>query len=72
MAGNKPESRILPANETESQLLLIWKEILGDKEISTTDTFQKMGGSSLSMMRLIARIYKDFSVRVSLKDLLVI
>ena len=69
MAANKPESRVLPANETESQLLFIWKEILGDKEISTTDTFQKMGGSSLSMMRLIARIYKDFGVRVSLKDL---
>lgn len=67
--GPKQETLVLPANEMEARLLLIWNEILGDKEISTTDTFQKMGGSSLSMMRLIARIYKDFSVRVSLKDL---
>lgn len=69
MTVPKPETHVLPANETEAKLLLVWKEMLGDKEISTTDTFQKMGGSSLSMMRLIARIYKDFSVRVSLKDL---
>lgn len=69
MTGPKQEIKVLPANETEAKLLLIWKELLGDKEISTTDTFQKMGGSSLSMMRLIARVYKDFSVRVSLKDL---
>lgn len=59
----------LPTNEIESQLLQVWREILGDKPISIDDRFNKIGGSSLSIMRLIGRIYKEFSVRVTLNDL---
>jgi mycobactin peptide synthetase MbtE len=64
-----PVEIIAPENEVEEKLLSIWKEILGDKAISTGDGFHKIGGNSLSIMKLIGRIYKEFKVRMSLSDL---
>lgn len=60
---------IPPANDIEEKLLAIWKEILGDKLISTEDSFHKIGGNSLSIMRLIAKIYTEYQVRISLRQL---
>ena len=60
---------IAPQNPTEEKVLAIWKEILGDKTISTDDSFIAIGGNSLSIMRLIGRIYKEFKVRITLNQL---
>lgn len=60
---------VAPANTIEAGLLEIWKEILGDKPISADDSFHKIGGNSLSMMKLIGRIYKQYNVRITLGDL---
>jgi len=60
---------LAPANETETALLAIWKEILGDMPISTEEPFHRIGGNSLSIMRLIAKIYNRFSVRITLHEL---
>ncbi|MEM9920527.1 MAG: amino acid adenylation domain-containing protein [Bacteroidota bacterium] len=58
-----------PVNETEIRLLNIWHQILGDKPISVEENFNKVGGNSLSIMRLIARIYTEFEVRITLVEL---
>jgi mycobactin peptide synthetase MbtE len=58
-----------PETETETKLLLIWKELLGDELISTGETFQSYGGNSIGIMRLIGRIYNEFKVRVPLNEL---
>jgi mycobactin peptide synthetase MbtE len=60
---------IEPVNETEEKLLAIWNEILGEKPISTEESFHRMGGNSLSIMRLIGRIYKEFNIRISLNEI---
>ncbi len=60
---------VLPVNKIESELLAIWKEILGDKEISTEDSFHTIGGNSLAIMRLIGKIYKEYNVRISLNEM---
>ncbi|HYE55000.1 MAG TPA: condensation domain-containing protein [Chitinophagaceae bacterium] len=60
---------VQPVNKTEEKILSIWKEILGDKPVSTTDSFNSLGGNSISIMRLIGKIYKEFNVRISLNDL---
>jgi amino acid adenylation domain-containing protein len=60
---------VQPANKTEEILLGIWKEVLGEKDISTEDSFLAIGGTSISIMRLIGKIYKEFNVRISLNDL---
>lgn len=65
-----PEKEIvLPVNGTEEKILSIWKEILGERNISTEDSFHKIGGNSLSLMSLIARVNKEFKIRISLSEL---
>jgi mycobactin peptide synthetase MbtE len=58
-----------PEDETEERLLEVWKRILGDKPISTTDSFHRIGGDSLSMMSLIGKIQGEFDIRISLQEL---
>jgi acyl carrier protein len=60
---------VAPENATEERLLSIWKSILGDKPVSVDDNFTAVGGSSLTIMRLISRIHSEFNVRVSLSQL---
>ncbi|AOM78755.1 non-ribosomal peptide synthetase [Pedobacter steynii] len=60
---------VAPVNDIERALLIIWRETLGVSEISTEDNFHKIGGNSLSMMKLIAKIYARFKVRFPLSDL---
>lgn len=59
---------ILPTNELESKVLLLWQEVLGNKQISIDDSFNVLGGNSLNVMKLITKIFKAFDVRISLND----
>jgi mycobactin peptide synthetase MbtE len=60
---------IAPENTTEEKILLIWKQILGDKPISVTDSFNRIGGNSLNIMRLIGILYREFNVHIALFEL---
>ncbi|MGB5930758.1 MAG: amino acid adenylation domain-containing protein, partial [Cyclobacteriaceae bacterium] len=60
---------IHPTNDIEAGVLGIWKEILGDKEISTDDKFHYIGGNSLTIMSLITKIHRKFEVRIALSHL---
>ena len=66
----QPRLIVEPANETEETLLAIWKEILGDKPISVAESFHALAGNSISIMRLIGKIYSQFRVRVPLMKFL--
>lgn len=59
----------LPANELEEKLLDIWIKILGQQTITTEDSFHQLGGNSLKIMRLVAAIYDEFKVRISLNNI---
>ncbi|MCF6402533.1 amino acid adenylation domain-containing protein [Chitinophaga filiformis] len=59
---------IAPRNKLEKQLAAIWRDILGLSQVSVTDDFFTCGGHSLKAMQLVARVYKDLSVKISLKD----
>ena len=70
LAGREIGQEIVgPTTETETRLLAIWKEILGDKPLSIEAGFHASGGNSISIMRLIAKIYKEFKVRIALNQL---
>ncbi|MCP4155266.1 MAG: amino acid adenylation domain-containing protein, partial [bacterium] len=58
-------------NATEEALVLAWKELLntGNREIGVTDNFFRLGGHSLSAVRLVSEIHKKFSVEVPLGDI---
>jgi len=60
---------IVPSNEIEEKLVEIWQEILGKEKIGIKDNFFELGGHSLKATRLSSQIYKQFEVKLALKDL---
>jgi acyl-CoA synthetase (AMP-forming)/AMP-acid ligase II len=61
----KPE-QIGPRDDTERQLLSMWRELLKVEELGVTDNFFELGGNSLLAMQVLARIRKAFEVEVSI------
>ena len=59
--------RIHPANETESQLSEIWKDLLQLESISTNWNFFAVGGHSLLATQLRSRIQESFLVTLPLR-----
>lgn len=53
-------SIVAPSNATEAKLLQIWEEILGIRGISIHDNFFDLGGHSLLVARLFARLEQEF------------
>ncbi|MDP4146802.1 MAG: amino acid adenylation domain-containing protein [Bacillota bacterium] len=58
-----------PTNEIEKKLVEIWEEILKISKIGINDNFFDLGGHSLKATLLVGRIYKEFDVKVELKDI---
>jgi thioesterase domain-containing protein/acyl carrier protein len=55
-----------PRDDFESQLMRIWAELLDLPEIGRHDNFFDLGGHSLLMPRLVARVQRDFGVEIPL------
>ncbi len=60
---------IAPGDETERKLVKIWEEILGKERIGIREDFFELGGHSLKATRLASQIYKEFDVKVEIRDL---
>jgi len=57
-----PNTFIAPRNETESELVEIWKNLLVLEEISVKDNFFFLGGNSLKLAKMKNEIYKKFGI----------
>lgn len=57
-----------PRNSTEERLLTIWQKVLG-KEIGTNSNFFESGGQSLKAVQMIFQVYRDFNIKLSIKDI---
>jgi amino acid adenylation domain-containing protein len=53
-----------PCNEVEAKLLEIWKELMGNSAIGTDQDFFDLGGTSLILARLLARVERAFGRRL--------
>lgn len=53
----------------EQQLAVLWRQILTTQRISRDDSFFNIGGSSLKAIQLIAKIYKELDVQLTIADL---
>src|SRR5690606_38001316 len=62
------EAHVTPTNDIERQLVNIWQEVLGKDKVGINDNFFDLGGHSLTAIRLIARIKKEFSIELNIKD----
>ncbi len=71
----KPSEVCLPTNQTstltrtEKSILAIWYEVLDTKAIHPEDDFFSVGGHSLSLTRVMARINKEFQITISAAEL---
>ena len=57
------------ADDLESALTEIWKSVLGIPAVSSTDDFADLGGNSLAMARIIARVRQTLGVQEGLAAL---
>ena len=55
--------------ETEKQIASIWAEILNVNKIGKNSNFFSLGGHSLNVTRLVARVKQMFGVKIQVKDI---
>lgn len=60
LSGMLDNAHSLPENNTEAQLIEIWKDILRLKTIYPEDEFLSLGGNSLKATLLLAKVMKHF------------
>jgi acyl carrier protein len=58
---------VSPRTQTEQQLTNIWSDLLGIDKISVDDDFFELGGDSLQMQRMIARVMQTFEQTVPVR-----
>ncbi len=61
------KSYVAPTTETETQLCLIWQEVLGLEQVGVTDNFFELGGDSLLVMTVIAKAQR-LNISITAKD----
>ncbi|ADL53610.1 non-ribosomal peptide synthetase [Clostridium cellulovorans] len=62
-------SHVPPSNELEQRLVDIWKEVLGLTQIGITDNFFNVGGNSLLLVQLHARVDTEYPNQVDIMEL---
>ncbi|WP_422824395.1 non-ribosomal peptide synthase/polyketide synthase [Xenorhabdus bharatensis] len=65
--GNKAGS-VSPRNELESRLCDLWQTVLGVKQVGIEDNFFRLGGNSLTAIKLISAIRQQLGLEVSLSQ----
>jgi acyl carrier protein len=53
-----------------SRLADIWSSLLGVRNIAPSDNFYELGGQSLMALQIVSRVREQFSVELTLSDLL--
>jgi len=63
------DKTLKPRTDVQKALLTIWKNILKIESVDLTSNFFSLGGDSLKATQILARIKKQFQVKVELKDI---
>ena len=66
---NRGDRIITPQNETETQLVRLWSELLEVDPISTDANFFELGGHSLLAIKLMGKIQQQFGMNLPLATL---
>jgi natural product biosynthesis luciferase-like monooxygenase protein/amino acid adenylation domain-containing protein len=64
-----PSTFVAPSNQTEEVLARIWGDVLGRKQIGVHDNFFDLGGHSLLIMQVLARIREAFQIDLRMRCL---
>ncbi|MCX6584457.1 MAG: amino acid adenylation domain-containing protein [Candidatus Aminicenantes bacterium] len=57
-----------PTDEIEAKVAAIWQEVLGVEKVGIDDNFIQLGGHSLLVISIIAKIHQEFDVELQLLD----
>lgn len=68
---NKTVGYVAPHTETERLICNILQDIMGFERVGVTDDFFKLGGNSLSALKVMSRINRDANVKLTLKSFLI-
>lgn len=68
-AWGASEAAMPPASDSERRLAAIWTEVLGISAISRLDELFALGAQSLQLVRIQARIAREFACEVALAEL---
>lgn len=58
-----------PQTPLEQKLAIIWADVLNLKKIGINNFFYELGGHSLSVTKVLSRIYKDLGIEITLKEI---
>jgi len=61
---------VAPRTEMEKELCDLWQDILGVKQVGISNSFNSLGGTSLKLVVLGAKLQKFFAVSLSVAELL--
>jgi Phosphopantetheine attachment site/AMP-binding enzyme len=64
--GPDREEFILPSDDVESQLAVIWQDLLALPPVSVRSNFFEIGGHSLLMAKMLRRIERSFGKKLSM------
>lgn len=64
---HQEETNDKPLSERQKKLIGQWKTLLGDIQISLTDSFFDLGGHSLLAVKLFSKIEKEFNISIPLR-----
>ena len=59
---------VAPTDEIEEKVAAIWQEVLGVEKVGINDNFIQLGGHSLLVISIIAKIHQEFDVELQLMD----
>ncbi|MDQ5922258.1 MAG: Carrier protein, partial [Pseudomonadota bacterium] len=64
---------VAPRNNCEKKLCLVFADVLGlnENSISIKDDFFKLGGDSLLSIHLVNKIYHEFRLKISIKEIFI-
>ncbi|WP_157937577.1 non-ribosomal peptide synthetase, partial [Oceaniglobus roseus] len=68
----RPSAAQPPRTATEVALARLWAELLGVEQVGRDDNFFRLGGHSLSLLRMLARVQRDLGVTVSLRTFMAV
>jgi surfactin family lipopeptide synthetase A len=68
LTAAKADAQVLPRTDMERSIAEIWKDLLKVDNVSVHDNFFDLGGHSLLSIRVIARIEKQYGVRLGIRE----
>ncbi|MBW8683032.1 non-ribosomal peptide synthetase [Chitinophaga rhizophila] len=69
MLEKSPVADMQGYSPVQQQMINLWRDVLKAPHLEADDNFFSAGGHSLKAIQLLSRVHKEFSVKLTLKDI---